>query len=190
MSATMYQETNGRLEEIDQTDIYTTSDSSFWAAMLSKEIYPFKVSLTANAVQVTYEMKSVSMWIPEVSSGSTLISERDAMSSIIIWKAIIGVMKMLSRYDVDLKLASTDPGEREKILARTTDQYLVWVVSFRGVIPSQVQSRGRDTSFEFGMEKIESLKQFLFIPFIGTMQDYASMKAIWRQAKAFRDMIQ
>jgi hypothetical protein len=190
MSATMHQETNGHLEGIDQTDIYVTSDSSFWAAMLSKEIYPFKVSLTENAIQVTYEMKSVSMWIPEVSNGSTPISERDALASIIIWKAIIGAMKMLSRYYIDLKLASTDPGEREKILAHTTDQYLVWVLSFRGIVPSQVLSRGRDTSFEFGMDKIESLKIFLFIPYTGTMQNYGSMKTIWRQAKAFRDMIQ
>jgi hypothetical protein len=183
----IYQENNGLEKSIDQSRVYTTSDSSFWTAMRSKEIYPFRVSLTENCIQVSYEMDKVAGLIPEVINGSTPIDELDAHGGIVLWKALIGLMKMLSRYDVDLKFDRTAPGEQEKIHAYTTDQYLVWVLSFRGITPTRVASRGRDTSFEFGPEKIEQLKDFLFRPYMGNMQNFSSMKNIWRQAKTFRN---
>src|ERR1035437_4983075 len=98
----IYQEENGLEKSIDQSRVYTTSDSSFWTAMRSKEIYPFRVSLTENCIQVSYEMDKVAGLIPEVINGTTPIDELDAHGGIVLWKALIGLMKMLSRYDVDV----------------------------------------------------------------------------------------
>ena len=189
-TASLYKEENGLENKLEQTEIYVTSDSVFWAAMRSKEIYPFSVSLTEQSVQVAYDMKAVSKFIPGVSSGSVEMDELAAHGSVVLWKAVIALMKMLARYDTEEKLAKTVKGNAEETFAYTTDQYLVWVLSFRGITPSRVSSRGKDTSFEFGRDKIEQLKNFLFFPYRGNVNNYLSMRNVWRQARTFRQIYQ
>lgn len=179
--STLHQEVNGQNINLPSSKVYGTSDSIFWAAMLSKGIYPFKISLTEQAIQVSYELEKVAGFITEVSSGKTEINELDAHGSTVLWKAVIGVMKMLSRYEIDRNLAGVGSGEPH---AYTTDQYLVWVLSFRGITPSRIISRGNDAAFEF--DSIDELKDFLFFPFTGNLHDYASMRGVWKQAKNFR----
>jgi hypothetical protein len=186
----MHSEESGTGCDLEKSQIYVTSDSTFWAAMRSKEIYPFKFQLTENSVEVSYALDTVSSFIHDVSKGVVKIDELTAHGTTVMWKAIIGFMKMLSRYDNDLKFAPTGPGEKERIHAFTTDQYLVWVLTYRGITPTQVSSRGKDTIFEYSQEKITQIKDFLFSSYIGSSKDLTYTRNVWRQAKTIQRIVQ
>ncbi len=171
-------------KDIDPSDVYTTSDQPFWSAMRAKEVYPFRVALTDSTVQLSYEMKAVLPYFSEVINGKSSIYELSAYGTIVLWKAQIGAMKMLSNYSTDLTLAKTaGPGEKNKIHAHTTDQYLVWVLSYRGVSPVKFVSRGRDTMFEFGPEQIAQVEAIFFEPFMGDVNQIINMRNTWRNAR-------
>ena len=163
-------------------DIYTTSDFITWAALRSQEVHPFKVHLTDTSIQVSYRLDQVSALLPTISSGSMEIDENTAHSCTVIWKAMIGFMKMVSRFEVDKKMNARGVA----CIAYTTDQYLMWVVSLRGAFPYRVTTRGNDAAFEFEEKQLESMKQFLFSRFVGKLSDYTAMRAVWRQAKTFK----
>jgi hypothetical protein len=163
-------------------DVYTTTDFITWAALRSKEVHPFKVELTDTSIRVSYRLEQVSDYLPTISSGSMEIDENTAHSSTVIWKAVIGFMKMLSRFEVDKRINTRGMD----CTAYTTDQYLMWVVSLRGAFPYRVTTRGNDAAFEFEEKQLEDMKQFLFSRFVGKLSDYSAMRAIWRQAKTFK----
>jgi len=169
------------VSKLGTDDLYATSDASIWAALRSHNIFPIKVELTDTAVRVYYRTPQVMALIPDISSGFADIDELDAHGTTVLWKAVIGFMKMLSRYEVDKSVSDS-----EESYAYTTDQYLIWAAAFRKIYPSRVTHRGRDAAFVYTEEQIEELKSFLFFSYAGKMSDYTSMRGVWKQAKTFR----
>ena len=167
--------------KISKDDLFVTSDATIWAALRSRNTFPLKVALTDTAIQVSYLAKDVMEFIPNISSGVANLDELSAHGATVIWKAIIGFMKMLSKYEMGKQVEKPEDN-----YAYTTDQYLIWVAGFRKIYPQRVTGRGRDAAFVYTEEQIDLLKMFLFTSYSGKMSDFTQMRGVWKQAKIFR----
>ena len=183
----LYEVSNKTTTEVSGKDEYVTYDSSFWAAMTSRDIFPIRISLFAKSIKIEYERKAVAEYIGLISAGSANIEELDALGTIIKWKAVIGVLKMLYKYKIDFENnEAADPENKKDIYANTTDQNTILSLSFRNINPVYVINVSGLSCFCYSRESIAEIEEFFFFPWKGTQSDYAIMKDQWHFTKSSR----